>query len=291
MWRKNGKSLKQKIMPELPEVHTIVAQLNSEIFGEEIVDIRISNKAPISQSKELISKTLVGSNVVKIERIAKLVSITLRKELEHVLLIHLALTGRLVLGGKKEDLRALFVLVFKSGKVLKFFDRRRFGFVKFFGDKKEFNDYCQRFGPDPFSITSEEFEKRLRKKNTAVKNALLDQSVISGVGNIYATDALWIAKINPFERTKNLSSSNYKSLHSALKKILEEGIRHRGSSISDYVDIYGKFGTHQKYFRVYGKRDMPCPRCKSPISVEKLSSRSTYFCKKCQPLKGLEALL
>jgi formamidopyrimidine-DNA glycosylase len=131
-------------------------------------------------------------------------------------------------------------------------------------------------------ITPETCLTRLRSKNTIIKTALLEQSIVAGLGNIYATDALWLAKIHPETKTQSLMPEQVQILLNSAKEILLEGIKHRGSTLPDeaYVDIFGKPGSHQNYFRIYGKTY--CPDCKTKVEYKKLNGRGTYFCPKCQ---------
>jgi formamidopyrimidine-DNA glycosylase len=149
---------------------------------------------------------------------------------------------------------------------------------------KEVSLLKEKYGPDLIidKITPEQFLQRLKLKKTAVKNALLEQSLVAGLGNIYVTDALWLSKIHPTTRTTDLALNHAKILLKSAVDILTEGIKHRGSTLADkaYVDVFGRIGNHQNYFRIYGKTN--CPACRNKIVYVKLNGRGTYFCPSCQ---------
>lgn len=162
---------------------------------------------------------------------------------------------------------------------------RQFGKIKVL-DEKSLSELRNKYGLDILEadITPDEFLRIIKSKNTNIKNALMDQKIISGVGNIYATDALFLSGINPKTRTKDMNLQKSEKLLNSLKEILREGIKNRGATLPDemYVDIFGKPGNQQKYFKIYGKKI--CPKCGARVSFEKINGRGTYFCPVCQPL-------
>lgn len=274
-------------MPELPEVQTIVGDLKKHIVGSRIMEIRVLDGFTTNPPESNFIKKLTGKEITGVERIAKNIIITLDNE--EYLLIHLAMTGRILwrrLNHKKDPWEKVIFTLEKDGKkgLLKYCDMRMFGKVKLL-NKKQLAPVTGKYGPDPFGslLTPENFLEKLQRKKTNIKNALLDQSLISGVGNIYANDALWMAKIHPEIKTKDLTPKQAGILLGKIKEILREGINNRGSTIRDrmYVDIYGRYGSQQKFFRIYDKKE--CPDCTSKVVFKRINGRGTFFCPKCQP--------
>lgn len=265
-------------MPELPEVETIVRDLKRVLPGLQITDIVVhGDYTPKAGSLA----SAIESKISSVDRIAKTIHIGLDNGL--CLVFHLAMTGRLLFreSSDPEDSHQRVTFVLSGDKELRFTDLRMFGWVDLLkeGHLEGFN---KRYGPDPFEISDGEFASRLISRNTAIKNALLDQSLLSGIGNIYANDALWISAIHPEAKTRELSGAQFKALHGAVLEVLTEGIEHRGSSIDSYVDAYGKQGSHQNHFRVYGKAKTKCERCEGVVQFKKLGGRGTFYCEGCQ---------
>lgn len=276
-------------MPELPEVQTISNDLKNTLTGYTIKDVVIANKYTVYPSKDVFLEKVKGKAIKNVHRKAKNILITL--ENDTYIAIHLAMTGRVLIRNpeNREDkwIKVLFIVNKEQDiKHLRFSDVRMFGKVKFI-EQSELVELYEKYGPEPIQedLTAEEFLKQVKSKRTNIKNALLDQSIISGLGNIYATDALFIAGIHPMTPTSKLTSEDGKKLFEASKNILLEGIEHRGSTLEDkmYVDVFGKEGSHQKYFRIYNKKT--CPNCNHKVEVIKINGRGTYFCPSCQHLK------
>ena len=267
-------------MPELPEVQTITSDLNKHLKGFTFDQVEVTAVVYASVAK------CVGEKIENIRRIAK--NIVFELESGRVLIVHLAMTGQLLLSDPKTRKlpweRITFILSKGDKKIgLKFRDMRMFG-KAIFGDKTLVENLLQKYGPEPLdqSCTPQQFLTRLKSKKTTVKNALLDQKIVSGLGNIYATDALFMAKIHPLTLTTNLSPAQAETLLTCAKTILLEAIGHRGSTLEDkmYVDAYGKQGSHQNFFRIYGKKN--CPKCNTNVEILKINGRGTYFCPTCQ---------
>jgi formamidopyrimidine-DNA glycosylase len=275
-------------MPELPEVHTISQDLKKNIIGYEIKSIKISPDYKIPETEKIKLAKLGGKKISDVGRIAKNIVIKLSEN--DFLIFHLAMSGRILLRSSKEEKDNWTKIVFEISKneetkYLKFCDMRQFGKIKVM-DRQSLKDMKNKYGLDVLdkNTTTEKFLKAIKSKNTNIKNALMDQKIISGVGNIYATDALFLAGINPKTRTKNLNLQNGQHLLNSLHQVLKEGIKNRGATLPDemYVDIFGKPGNQQNHFKIYGKKI--CPKCGSPVSFEKINGRGTYFCPVCQPL-------
>lgn len=167
---------------------------------------------------------------------------------------------------------------------------RMFGRVNLL-NKDELTQFKEKFGPEPIdeNLTEEVFLRQIQSKRTNIKKALLDQSIISGMGNIYAIDALWLAKIHPETKTSDLNPALAQKLLTSSREILQEGIKNRGVSMSDYVDLFGKSGNQQNYFRIYKQKN--CPKCQSKVEFIQLNGRGTYYCPTCQPRRNNPDLL
>lgn len=273
-------------MPELPEVHTIASDLKKNLVGWRINKVEIENGYTTNPDNKLYSQLLTGSLVDKVGRVGK--NIVIKLSNGSFLTFHLAMTGRLLLqdqnSPKAPHQKVQLTLSNKDKtKVLRFCDARMFGKTGVL-DAVGVHKLKQKYGPDVVleELATEVFLSRLQSKRTNVKNALLDQTIVAGLGNIYATDALWMAKIHPEAKTQDILLNQAQSLLEAIKGILLEGIKHRGSTLPDeaYVDIFGKPGSHQSHFRIYGKTH--CPVCQTKVEYKKLNGRGTYFCPVCQ---------
>ena len=276
-------------MPELPEVHTISQDLKANIIGFEIKNIQIAKNYRIPDEQKQKLAKLKGKKIKDSHRVAK--NIVLEISENEFLVFHLAMTGRILLRKNKDEKDSWVKIVFeisKNGKTmfLKFCDMRQFGKVNVI-DKVQLSLLQNKYGIDVLrkEIPTDEFLKLLKSKRSTIKNVLLDQSIISGLGNIYATDTLFLSKVNPKTPTHDLTLKNAEEILKNSRVILKEGIKNRGSTLPDkmYVDIFGKSGNQQNYFRIYGKNI--CPVCNSKTMFEKINGRGTYYCPTCQPLK------
>src|SRR3989441_10227550 len=200
------------------------------------------------------------------------------------LLVHLGMTGRLAPNPSaqpcEKHTHACFAL--DDGRELRYTDARRFGRMAFF-EEGSLREQLRPLGADPLEVSEEEFAKQIRTRRARIKALLLDQHVLRGVGNIYADESLWRAKIHPARHGAQLARRQTESLRRALRKILERAIRLRGSSISDFVDAEGEPGEYQRHHRAYGREGKACYRCKSSVRRAIVAGRSSYFCPKCQP--------
>ncbi len=269
-------------MPELPEVETIRRGLSRLIIGRKILGITTDSPKQIQPSLAAVKKAIVGAKIKRIARRAKLLQIFLSND--QILVVHLKLTGRLLVRKKGDPIDDWqHVTINLSGnKELRFADLRKFGWIKLLdtrGLKLEFS----KFGPEPLDdLTLEKFKEILSLTRRPVKQVLMDQKKISGIGNIYANDALFLAKINPRRPASKLSAAEVKKLYEAIEKVLKAGIKYRGASDQHYLDALGKKGAYQEYFLVYGREGKKCFDCSEKIKKIKLGGRGTYFCPKCQ---------
>jgi len=266
-------------MPELPEVETIKRELEKAILGKKISKVTILNPKVIKEpSPKEFQKEIAGTTIKNILRKAKLLIIELSNG--KFLAIHLKMTGQLIYPGKNTKLTRV-IFEFSSGKTLDFNDGRLFAELRLVSDWQKLK-FIQSLGPEPFKLSSEKFAAMLSRKKTKVKPLLLDQTFVSGVGNIYANEALFRAKIHPARPANSLSPKEKELLFMELKETLKEAIRCKGSSVDDYVQVSGENGDYAKYHKVYDKENKPCLRCKTPIQRISLGGRGTYFCPHCQ---------
>lgn len=265
-------------MPELPEVETIKRELEKAVLDKKIVGIIVHNPKVIKQPrKEDFVKNLENTIIKNILRKGKLLIMELSSGKS--LAIHLKMTGQLVYPGDAKNSRVSFQL--SDGKYLDFNDRRLLGELRLLDDWKELK-FIRGLGPEPFDINQGQFKEMLSGKKAKIKSLIMDQSFISGVGNLYAAEALFRAKINPLRTAESLSVKETRDLFSAIVDILKEAIKHRGSSVDQYVQLNGQSGGYVKFHKVYGRQGKPCLVCKAPIKRITLAGRGTYFCAKCQ---------
>ena len=202
-----------------------------------------------------------------------------------VLAVHLKLTGRLLVRPKKaeKDHWQHVTISLSSQKELRFADLRKFGWLKLFKNQAALKKVLAEFGPEPLAdLTLAKFQQLLAKTSRPVKVAIMDQKKIAGVGNIYATDALFLARIDPQRPANKISAVEAKKLFAAIKKVLKAGLRFRGASDQYYLDALGRQGAYQKHFLAYGQEGKKCPFCQGEFEKIKLAGRGTVFCPQCQ---------
>ncbi len=283
-------------MPELPEVHTISTDLNGKISGHTIIDVAIFGGYTALPNNSTLLKSVKGKKVTKVDRIAK--NIRFHIEDKSYILIHLAMTGQVLIRDTKHKqdkfVRMIFTMESSKNETyhVKFCDMRMFGKVVAM-EEHQIENFKLKYGPEPISAatTPEVFYKQIKSKRTNIKNALLDQSIVSGLGNIYATDALFKAGVNPYTQTQDINLETATRLLETSRQELLEGITHRGSTLDDkmYIDAFGNEGSHQNHFKIYSK--VHCPSCSSDVVFSKLNGRGTYHCPVCQPLGNQKRLL
>lgn len=270
-------------MPELPEVETIKRGLSRLIVGKKVLAIATDSAKQVQPSLEVMKKAVVGATIKKIERRAKLLQIFLSNG--KILAIHLKLTGRLLVrkkGTPKDDWQHI-TLTLSGNKELRFADLRKFGWIRLVGDKKELEKLLAGFGPEPLGgLNLKEFQAILSSSSRPIKLILLDQKKIAGIGNIYAGDALFLAKIHPEKKANGLSKEEIKRLFKAIEGVLKAGIKYRGASDQYYLDALGHEGSYQDHFLVYGRAGKKCLECSNKVDKIKLGGRGTYYCPSCQ---------
>jgi formamidopyrimidine-DNA glycosylase len=276
-------------MPELPEVETVARGLQREVAGQKILTVSLG-KTDFIDNPEMLERQLPGRTIVRVERYGKF--LLLRLDANEVagadgagsaLLVHLGMTG-LLMPHAVNDPHAKHthvVLALGDGRELRYVDPRRFGRIAYLAGEILSRE-LERFGADPLEAGIEEFSKRIRQRKARIKALLLDQSVLRGVGNIYADESLWKARIHPAQIGARLKQPQVKSLYAELQRILQKAIALRGSSISDFLDAEGMPGEYQLHHRVYGREGKLCFRCKTKIRRIIVAGRSSYFCPACQ---------
>lgn len=268
-------------MPELPEVETIRLQLES-LIGEQIGNVTV-HRYDIARGD---IETIVGKSIIGVRRFGKLIVIDFSSEVS--VAIHLKMTGRLsVLMREAIAPKHTHVeLLLRSNRRLTFSDARRFGYIQVIAtDEVDNLPFIQNLGKEPLKdFTLPYFQTILKKSSRPIKTLLLDQTRIAGLGNIYASEALWIARVNPITPAKQLLAKEIRALFKAINSVLREGIQRGGASDNTYRDLRGEKGSYQHFFKVYNRKGKPCSRCGAPIAMIRQAGRSTFFCPKCQAL-------
>jgi formamidopyrimidine-DNA glycosylase len=261
-------------VPELPEVETVVRSIAPHVTGKTIRHASLSSKRVTRAGLVETAAALEGRTITHVRRRGKQIFFDLDRG---VLYIHLGMTGKLLWNGQRTPYTRA-ELILDDGTLL-YDDIRQFGRFEYFQQAPKL---IERVGPDALSVSFEDFYDRLRKHRTAIKPLLLNQSFIAGVGNIYADEALFASNVHPRAKASRISKIRAEQLHRNIHDILQLAIRHRGSSISDYVDAAGERGGFQQLHNVYGRVGEPCPRCQTPIRRIVLGQRGTHYCPRCQ---------
>jgi formamidopyrimidine-DNA glycosylase len=276
-------------MPELPEVETVARGLQREVAGRKILSVTLG-KTDFIENPEMLESVLPGRTIACVERYGKFLLLRLDSDEvrktdrpEAALLVHLGMTGMLLSCADSEPQvkHTHVVMLLGDGRELRYVDPRRFGRMAYLTGEALFQE-LKRFGADPLEVNLQEFAKRVQLRRARIKALLLDQSVLRGVGNIYADESLWKARIHPAQWGVRLKRTQVKSLYTELQKVLQKAILLRGSSISDFLDPEGRPGEYQFHHRAYGREGQPCFRCKTRIRRATVAGRSSYFCPNCQ---------
>lgn len=289
-------------MPELPEIETIRKGLMEKVLEKPVLSVRVNNGKILRGPRRGFAEALRGNKFTEIKRRGKMLIFTIAKESGEPagksFLARLGMTGRLVYSEKENgpwgecgrarensrtDAHCHFVLHFEGGGVLLFCDSRRFGYLEI-ADKAGLEAKLGSFGPEPLDrdFTWKKLREILDDRRTAVKALLLDQRRIAGIGNIYADEILFDAKIMPVREARSLSPEEARSLCRSIKRILRKAVRRRGTSFSDYVDAAGEKGGFQEFLKVYGRQGEPCVGCGGIVERTTVAGRGTNFCRVCQ---------
>jgi formamidopyrimidine-DNA glycosylase len=295
-------------MPELPEVETVARDLQRWVAGATIVDatVRWDRTIRHPQPPERFEAEIAGATIRRVGRRAKTVLLHLQDG--RVMTVALRMTGALIVApiGTPDDPYARVVFRLADGRELRYRDVRKFGRIGLWpggglrsigsgrgaksrriaegGRSYRIGEVFSGHGPEPLSrgFTVERFAQRLARRSAKLKSLLLDQSFIAGVGNIYADEALWRARLHPLRTADTLDERDVRRLHRAIRRVLREGIANRGASFSDYVDARGEEGGNAERLAVYRRTGQPCYRCGRRIERIVVGQRSTHFCPRCQ---------
>jgi formamidopyrimidine-DNA glycosylase len=297
-------------VPELPEVEVVRLGLAPELAGQTITDARLLHPGPARDYAADFAPRLEGCRITGVSRRGKLLILNLDPEPDQAgdgrppachrqgsssrdrtrtrashLAVHLKMTGRLWLPppGHEPDKHTHVVLVLDNGRRLHFRDVRRFGYCLPL-TAREFAawSFLEKLGPEPLEISPRDFAALFATTRRPVKSALLDQETVAGIGNIYADESLFRARIHPAAVSRELAPERLESLHGHLVATLEQAIRENGSSFSDYVNARGDAGSFQNSFAVYGRKGKPCIACGRALESAVISGRTTVYCPQCQ---------
>jgi formamidopyrimidine-DNA glycosylase len=287
-------------MPELPEVETIARGLDKRVAGDSIESVWIGDKPqPLKSPAAEIADVLEHSRIEHVRRVGKHIVFDLErthvsKNARHGApeetqdraqwIVHLGMTGQLLIGPADAPLlkHTHAILKLASGRELRFVDYRRFGRLAVSRLEAEKSSGFGAPGLEPLDTDLGHFIPLFSKRKTPIKSALLNQKLLSGVGNIYADESLFRAKVRPRRRATSLTRAEFQKLHKGLQQVLREAIKAGGSSINDYVDAEGREGFFQLKHFVYGREGKPCRVCKTPIKRVIIAGRSSHYCPHCQ---------
>jgi len=289
-------------MPELPEVETVRLQLLSRLVGKEIAALEVFHPKTVDHNKEL-PRQLLGKAIAHIGRVGKLLVFSFVGEDDLFVLVHLKMTGQffyfaegdeMVGGGHSLDDKTLhdgvwphkhtrLAITFTDTTVLYFNDMRLFGYFKVV-TAAEKEAAVAAFGPEPHApeFVFDDWFAKLHKRNTPVKAALLDQSLIAGLGNIYVDETLWRARVAPTRRACTLTQAEAETIRSEAGTVLKEAIAAGGTTFSTFKDVQGDAGSYVDALQVFGKQGRPCVRCGTVIEKIKVAGRGTHWCPGCQ---------
>ncbi len=271
-------------MPELPEVETVARSLRPYLAGRTLIDFEARWPKVLENVKLAAFRASVrGARIIAVERRAKYM--IMRTDRGRVL-VHLRMTGRLVpvreVPGSKH-ISALFFL--DDGTVLVFLDTRKFGRVFYCEDDAAWENFSDRFGPEPLgpSFSPDWLVDGLARRSRIIKPLLLDQEFIAGLGNIYVDEALWMAGIHPLTRSDRVAPERVRTLHGAIRDVLRESIRANGTTFSDFKFLGGQKGGYTDKLKVFHRQGQACPRCGTEIEKMRVAQRGTHICRACQP--------
>lgn len=289
-------------MPELPEVETVRRGLTELIIGKVVKATSNDTPKGFPNTQAEVNNFLLGAIIVAIRRRAKVLMIDLSTD--YSLVIHLKMTGQLVFVSSSErfgaghpndslvnalpDKSTRVTITFADDSKLFFNDQRKFGWVRLLPTVQIPElPFMQKVGPEPLDLdfTARQFADRFtRRGRTSIKAALLDQSVVAGVGNIYADESLWGAKIHPQRLTATITPAEFEALYTDLRAVMNLSIEKGGSSNRNYVNAEGKKGSYMDFARVFRREGLPCPRCGTTIEKRRVAGRGTHICPHCQVL-------
>lgn len=289
-------------MPELPEVETVRRGLHELIIGRKVKTVEHDTPKGFPNAPADVKQFLIGASIVDVRRRAKVLLIDLSSD--YTLVIHLKMTGQLVfrasgiafgaghpnesLIGDLPDRSTRVTFTFADDSRLYFNDQRKFGWVKLIPTIEVPNiDFMKKVGPEPLEadFTADAFAQRFKRRaRSSIKAALLDQTVVAGVGNIYADESLWGAKVHPLTLVGNVSDDRFHVLYKELREVMNLAIEKGGSTDKNYVNAEGKRGSYMDFARVFRREGLECPRCGTVIVKFRAAGRGTHICPQCQKL-------
>ncbi len=281
-------------MPELPEVETVVRGLRGLIVGRTFSSVEINaprSSIVLGRSLKRLSfaNALIGETVLSVDRRGKNILISLSGDI--TLWVHLKMTGqfRYIEKPAPRDKHDLVVFMFSGLKKsqapleMRFNDYRRFGRLRLYSNQELWlQPGLKELGPEPLELTVDEFVEMCHRRPRMIKAALLDQTFIAGIGNIYADESLFASRIRPTRLTTKISTVKLRELHRHIQRLLRFAIEKMGTSVDSYAGVNGEPGEFQTYLNVYAQEGSPCPNCGSKIVRRKIGARSAHFCPKCQ---------
>lgn len=270
-------------MPELPEIETICRGISQALIQQQIKTVIIRNyklRWPIAKDLET---TLIGQQIHQIKRRGKYILVTTQTG---TLIIHLGMSGNLQIKPAKHApaKHEHATIIFTNGLALCYNDPRRFGAIVWTKDKPSQHVLLKNLGPEPLerNFNAEYLFNRAKRCQTTIKQFIMDNKIVVGVGNIYANEALFAAKINPWQKANTITLKRYKLLGKKIREILRYAIESGGTTIKDYSDSKGKKGSFQYQLKVYGKQTHNCLNCKTKLQLSRIGQRATVFCPHCQ---------
>jgi len=270
-------------MPELPEVETTVNGIKPWLENKTIQKINIYNPSLRWKIPSDLPKKYLSEKIVSVSRRAKY--ILLHLESKATIIIHLGMSGSLVISTQSKALAKHdhFEMIMDDNTILRYNDPRRFGCVL---DSQNYTEHklIKHLGPEPLTdkFNGQLLKTKSKNKTQAVKNFIMDGKVVVGVGNIYASEALFMAGINPNKAAQKVSLANYKVLAQIIKKVLSKAIKAGGTTLNDFVNAQGKPGYFAQQLKVYGRKGKPCVACDKPITQKTIGQRSSFYCTNCQ---------
>ena len=287
-------------MPELPEVETVRRGLANLIVHKKVASVVHDTPKSFPNTEHDVTQFLLGAEIIDVRRRAKVLIIDLSTD--YSLLVHLKMTGQMVfvapdirfgaghpndsLINQLPDKSTRVTMTFEDKAQLFFNDQRKFGWIKLLPTAEIMNtDFMKKVGPEPLAddFTAEQFAARFKRRaKTSIKAAILDQSVVAGVGNIYADESLWGAKIHPSRLVNTITKQEFETLYHELRTVMNLAIEKGGSSNHTYVNAEGKKGSYMNFARVFRREGLACPRCGTTIEKIRVAGRGTHFCPYCQ---------
>jgi formamidopyrimidine-DNA glycosylase len=273
-------------MPELPEVETVSQGLQKRALGRRILAVEVRHPGAIVGLPEQFAAELEGRTIVSVQRKGKALALELEGEdaPPRYLLVRLGMTGQFTVTAPETPLEphTHVLLALGDHEELRFRDPRRFGRLRSC-TRGEVEAAFDRLGPDAQQVTEEQFLSAMRARRGAIKNWLMNQQLLAGLGNIYADESLFVAGIHPLAQPGRIPAREARRLLRAVRKVLDLAVQLQGTSFRDYVDIEGRPGHYESRLRVYQRTGKPCPRCGRPIRRIVIAGRSSHFCPCCQP--------